>query len=238
VCHTFNTFRSYPSQYNHLITKFTFHLGAGEADDGGAPVAANQEPDPSPETTDDTSTGADDVTAADLEPDPVPESTSDLTVDTAAVAVDTAAVINESSDDAPTDFENRLVLRSSSVDPVGGNTRKNEHHDEDSPLIDPKTWRKIIDKSFRNNECLIHLWKNEVVPRIGITCPYKIKVLTLKDRKGIEARLKAFGRALKPYYTSKKTPEIDQVLTTLCASDRIGINKCAVLVEQYLGIIQ
>ncbi len=168
-------------------------------DVGGAPIAADEELDPHTETPADTNTDANDAAVSEL--DPIPETTGNPNIDTNEVAADTVA--DESSDSASADTETSLVLRSSSTDVIEENI--SEQIDKDSPLTDPKTWRNIIDTCFRNNQCLTHLWKNEVVPRIGITCPYDDTVEKPENMVGIAACLKAFGLALKPYYTKKIT---------------------------------
>jgi hypothetical protein len=213
----------------------TFHVGADGADDGCAPVAANQEPEPSPEAADDTSTCADDASAAAPEPELVTETATNLNTDAATVTTDVAAVISESLD-APIDDDNRLIVRSSSTHPTRGNTRRNENPDNNGPLNKPKTWRKIIDTCFRNKNSLTHLWTKEVAPRIGIPCPYGNTMINPVTSKDIVDHLKAFGTALKSFYETDDSDAIRHILQMLCTCDACTIGFCVITIERELRI--
>jgi hypothetical protein len=202
-------------------------IGADGVDDGSAPGAAGREPGPSPETADSVTAGADDAAAFDREP-------VGQTVD-AITAV--TAVVEETFDDTPnTITETCLVLHASSADTIRGHIRTNENPCDDGPLTDPKTWQKVIDRCFRNNQSLTHLWKEEVAPRVGIPCPIGRTYVDLKAGKIIAPRLKAFGIAMKPYYETNDSLGIKRILDTLCTCNFDNIRMCAVFTEQYLKL--
>jgi hypothetical protein len=206
-------------------------IGADGVDDGSDPDAAVREPGPSLETTDDTTAVADDA-ATGPEPDPVPVTTDNPTRDIIDDIAGTVAV------DTSTDAENGLDLLVSSNDAdivANEGTLTDEEVDDIASLTDPETWRNILNRGFRENRCLVQIWRGVVAPIMGISFPFDPILLKRSDREELALRLRAFGVAFKTYCELRNDGHMRSIIRMLIDCDRENI-VVVNIIEEYLGL--